>query len=151
MSEGVAGFICLCYLIFAAWLEIRRRRQEGPEEEEAPEPINALRLEGEVEALHRKMQKLRQLDEMIIDLRLCRPAAVQKAFRMEWMSAAGQNHTFDFFADGENLSTAYLLELAIAERAEVNQEIQQRIYDLYRRTCYEDFCAAADPEKYMTV
>lgn len=126
----VAGYIAL-----AVWL---RNKQQSKGDEESAMFDSAL-LAKEVEALSRKMQKLQQLDEMIIDLRLCKPAEVQRAFRMEWMGAAGKNHSFDFMADGSNLSTQHLLELAIAQREELNADIKARIFDLYAKACELDY------------
>lgn len=95
--------------------------------------FDSLRLQREVQELNSKMNELEALDNMIIDLRLCKPAEVMRAFRMEWQGAAGIEHKFDFMADGQNASSEYLMELAIEERAALNQEIAQRIYDLYSR------------------
>lgn len=128
-------------LLVAVWViaAVILRRWQPEEEEEESAMFDSAMLSKEVEALSRKMSKLQQLDEMIIDLRLCKPAEAQRAFRMEWMSAAGKNNAFEFMADGSNLSTQYLLELAIAEREEVNADIQRRIYDLYQRACALDY------------
>ena len=124
-------------------LAVSMSRRKPQEEEEPPERFDAAMLAKEVEALNRKMQKLQQLDEMIIDLRLCKPAEMQKAFRMEWMSTGGKNNSFEFMADGSNMSTHCLLEMAYQEREELNADIQRRIHDL---------CARAQViEKYDTV
>lgn len=101
-----------------------------------PEDIDffdSLRLQREVRELAAKMNELEALDNMIIDLRLCKPAEVMRAFRMEWQGAAGIEHKFDFMADGQSASSEHLMELAIEERAALNQEIAERIYDLYTR------------------
>ena len=149
--DKAGGVILLIYVLSGLIWHYLRSQPEEEEEEEEIDLIDSIRLEREVEMLHQQMQKLKQLDEMIIDIRLCHPAAVQKAFRMEWVSTAGNNHQFDFMADGGNPSTEYLLSLAIAEREEVNANIQERICDLYCRACYEDFLEVALPEKYNTV
>lgn len=101
--------------------------------EEEVDFFDSLRLQREVQELASRMNDLEALDNMIIDLRLCKPAEVLRAFRMEWQGAGGQEHKFDFLADGQNASSEYLMELAIQERDELNTEIAQRIYDLYTR------------------
>ena len=101
--------------------------------EEEVDFFDSLRLQREVQELASRMNDLEALDNMIIDLRLCKPAEVLRAFRMEWQGAGGQEHKFDFLADGQNASGEYLMELAIQERDELNTEIAQRIYDLYTR------------------
>lgn len=146
--QGIMGF---CVLLVWLWLGIWLVVQKTEPEEEEPNFFDSIRVEQEVDLLHKKMQKLREYDEMIIDLRLCRPSAVQRAFRMEWMSAAGINHAIDVMADGENPSTKYMLELAIDERAALNEEIQQRIFDLYTRCCVEDFYSEISEGKSYTV
>lgn len=107
------------------------RKPEDPEEE--IDFFDSLRLQREVQELAAKMSQLEALDNMIIDLRLCKPAEVLRAFRMEWQGAGGTSHAFDFMADGQNASSEYLMELAIEERSELNAEIAERIFDLYTR------------------
>lgn len=119
-------------------IALKRKNQDAGEEQEEY-GFDSADLSKEVEAIAKKMRELEQLDEMIIDLRLCKPAEVQRAFRMEWMGAAGKNHSFDFMADGENASTEYLLELAIAQREELNADIKARIFDLYAKACELDY------------
>lgn len=145
MSTLASAAMLVLYVGLGIWL---LRRNGEPEEDEEQEFFDSIMLQKEVEALHKKMQKLREYDEMIIDLRLCRPSAVQRAFRMEWMSAAGINHDLTIMADGENPSTHYMLEMAIEEREELNREIQARIFDLYQRACMEDFSEFSSAEKY---
>ena len=125
----IPALLISAYIIIA----VSMSRRKPHEEEEPPEMFDAAMLSKEVDALNRKMQKLEQLDEMMIDLRLCKPAEVQRAFRMEWMGTAGKNNSFDFMADGENVSTKCLLEMASQEREELNEDIRHRIYDLYAR------------------
>lgn len=134
------GLICLIIyaVIFAAFMAAKRKAIAEDEEEIEP-GFDSADLAKEVEAIAKKMRELEQLDEMIIDLRLCKPAEVQRAFRMEWMGAAGKSHSFDFMADGENASTEYLLELAIAQREELNADIKARIFDLYAKACELDY------------
>lgn len=148
--DGIQGVIVLIlYVGLGIWL--CRREPEQPDDETEAPFFDSIRLEQEVEQLHKKMKKLREFDEMIIDLRLCRPDAVQRAFRMEWQSAAGIDHTLDMIADGENPSTRYFLQLARAEREALNAEIQTRIFDLYCRACVEDMAAEFSDEKKLTV
>ena len=110
---------------------------------EEPEQIDfydSLRLQREVHELAAKMEQLEALDNMIIDLRLCKPAEVMRAFRMEWQGTDGTNHAFDFMADGQSASSEHLMELAMQERSELNEEIAQRIYDLYMRASRLSAC-----------
>ena len=135
----IPALLVSAYIIIA--VSMSRRKQQ--DDEEPPERFDAAMLAKEVDALNRKMQKLEQLDDMIIDLRMCKPSEYQRAFRMEWMSAAGKNNSFEFMADGSNMSTQCLLEMAYQEREELNEDIRRRIYDLYAR--------AQAIEKYDTV
>lgn len=134
------GLICLIIyaVIFAAFMAAKKKASAEDEEEIEP-GFDSADLAKEVEGIAKKMRELEQLDEMIIDLRLCKPAEVQRAFRMEWMGTAGKNHSFDFMADGSNLSTQHLLELAIAQREELNADIKARIFDLYAKACELDY------------
>ena len=127
--------------IVAVAVFIHKSNQWQADEEQELSLFDSAKLDREVQALHSDMMRLRQLDDMIIDLRLCKPAEAQKAFRMEWMSTAGQNHALEFMADGNNPSTAYLLELAVSEREEVNADVIRRIVDLYQRACIYDYSA----------
>lgn len=123
---------CMAALIAA----VLRQRNE---EQEEPEPlIDSAALIAEIERLHRRAQELAQLDDMIIDIRLCDPEKVQRGFRISWQSTSGAAHEYDVMADGKSVGTARLLEMAAAERAEVNEEIISLIYDLYARACAID-------------
>lgn len=121
----IAWIVFAGYIILAVYLHNKKQKQERYE-------INATQFQREIQALARCMNELEALDNMIIDLRLCDPESAQRAFRMEWQSVSGKNHTFDFFADGQNASTEHLLGMAEAERDELNQEIIQRVFDLYK-------------------
>lgn len=136
-TEGLIILTFYAVIIFIV-IALKRKNQDADEEQEEY-GFDSANLAKEVEAIAKKMRELEQLDEMIIDLRLCKPAEVQRAFRMEWMGAAGKNHSFDFMADGENASTEYLLELAIAQREELNADIKARIFDLYAKACELDY------------
>lgn len=110
-----------------------------PEPETDPDPlIDSAALIAEIERLHRRAQELAQLDDMIIDIRLCDPERVQRAFRVSWQSTSGTDHEYDVIADGQTVGTASLLEMAAAERADLNAEIIQLIFDLYARACAID-------------
>lgn len=129
------GAIAVClYLLFAVWAyrTITRRADDDEEPEELP-TYDTAQMEGEVNALYDEMRKLRELDEMMIDLRLCSPDEMQRGFRIEWQSVGGQNHRFDFLADGASESTEHLMQLAQAERDAVNDAITRRINVLYYR------------------
>jgi len=117
---GIAAFV-------AAEIYIRRKRKK-----ECDWYFNTTQMQREIQALARCANELETLDNMLIDLRLCKPDEVQRAFRMEWQSVSGQNHSFDFFADGQNPSTEHLRDMAEAEREALNQEIIQRVFDLYK-------------------
>lgn len=137
VTEGLIILTFYAVIIFIV-IALKRKNQDADEEQEEY-GFDSADLAKEVEAIAKKMRELEQLDEMIIDLRLCKPAEVQRAFRMEWMGAAGKNHSFDFMADGENASTEYLLELATAQREELNADIKARIFDLYAKACELDY------------
>lgn len=101
------------------------------EEDQESKTVDSIRMQKEVHELNEKMHELEALDNMMIDLRLCKPAEVMRAFRMEWQGTDGIDRKFDFLADGQSASSTHLLELAAAEREQLNAEIMQRIFDLY--------------------
>ena len=122
----VLAWLAVAAYVAAAVIALRRRRDD------APEFFDTADLQKEIELLHEAAKRLDDLDTLIIDLRLCRPSEVVRAFRMEWQSVSGKEHAFDFLADGENASTDYLLAMAEQERDELNAEIAERIFDLYQ-------------------
>lgn len=122
---------CMAALIAA----VLRQRNE---EQEPETLIDSAALIAEIERLHRRAQELAQLDDMIIDIRLCDPEKVQRGFRISWQSTSGAAHEYDVIADGQSVGTARLLEMAAAEREEINAEIISLIYDLYARACAID-------------
>lgn len=128
----MTGLAILCLAIDAAIIFFFYSATHKPKKEEI-DFFDSLRLQREVQELASKMTELEALDNMIIDLRLCKPAEVMRNFRMEWQGAAGTEHRFDFLADGQSASSEHLMELALEEREQLNAEIAERIYDLYMR------------------
>ena len=131
-SEDMLAAVCIAIWIVAAYIIYRIMHKE-PEEDEIS-LYDSKQLQDEVHALNEKMNRLAELDNMIIDLRLCKPAEVMRNFRMEW-EGSGRNHALDFMADGQSASSEHLMQLAIEERAQINEEITERIFDLYARAC----------------
>lgn len=122
----VLAWLAVAAYVAAAVIALRRRRDD------APGLFDTADLQKEILLLHEAAKRLDDLDTLIIDLRLCRPSETVRAFRMEWQSVSGQAHSFDFMADGEDVTTGCLLEMAERERDELNEEIAQRIFDLYQ-------------------
>lgn len=121
----VAILIYRLYSIFAY-------RNEEPENE----PIDCGELQKDVAELHSMMQRLAELDSAILELKLCRPAEQMRSFRVEWQSVSGTDHVVDFMADGESESSESFKLWAVNERIRLNQDIAQRIYDLYTKAAY---------------
>lgn len=132
-GENALAIVCLMIWAVVIYAGYKITHKEEPEEQNF---FDSIELQNEVHTLNERMNRLSELDNMIIELRLCKPSEALRAFRMEWQGTAGVNHGIDFMADGESESSSYLLDLAIAERNELNTEIGQRIADIYRRACY---------------
>lgn len=132
-----AQTVFVVVVIIAAML-IREYRHKHSAEDEEQQLFDSARLQGEIEALHHAASELANLDQMIIDLRLCKPDELHKAFRIEWQGST-KTHAFDFMSTGSNMNTAHLIELAEDQREELNAEIQARIVDLYTRAQELDF------------
>lgn len=129
-ARVILVLICLA-IDFAIGRLIYRVLIPEPEEDQEQTPFDSIRMQKEVHELNEKMHELEALENMMIDLRLCKPTEVIRAFRMEWQGTDGIDRKFDFLADGQNASSTHLFELAAAEREQLNSEIMQRIYDLY--------------------
>lgn len=134
---AIIGMICLII-----WI---RKQKQGTGTDAAF--FDSARLQGEISALHRASQELEQLDELIIDLRLCRPEELHRVFRINWQGATGKDHALDFVSTGTNANTEHMLELAEGRREELNTEIQARIADLYSRAQSMEFFADYDAER----
>lgn len=120
-------------LILMIWLlVIIRYKEQGEAEQETTGGFDGELLRKDIAKLYELSQEMQQVDEMLIDLRVCKPAEAEKYFRVDWMSTAGENRTLDFIADGENLTTEKLTEIAMERRDELNQEIADAICDLYQ-------------------
>lgn len=137
--------VVVVVVIIAAML-IREHRRKQSEADDEQRLFDSARLQGEIESLYHAAQQLQQLDQMIIDLRLCKPDELHKAFRIEWQGST-KSHSFDFFSTGANTNTAHLIELAEDQREEVNAEIQERIIDLYSRAQEFDFMESYSRER----
>lgn len=120
-------------LILMIWLlVIIRYKEKGEAEQETKGGFDGELLRKDIARLYDLSQEMKQVDEMLIDLRVCKPAEAEKYFRVDWMSTAGENRTLDFIADGENLTTEKLTEIAMERRDELNQAIADAICDLYQ-------------------
>lgn len=124
--------ILICILIYRLYL-IFGRIEEEPEQQDL---IDCRDLQPNVEELYKMMQRLAELDSAILDLNLCKPAEQMRNFRVEWQGASGAEHAVDFMADGEGASHESFKAWAVNERIQLNQDIAQRIYDLYAKASY---------------
>lgn len=132
-------------IILMIWLLVIIKAKEKEEvEQETTGGFDAELLRQEIARLYDLSEEMRQVDEMLIDLKVCRPAEAEKYFRVDWMSSAGENHALDFIADGQNLTTEKLTEIAMERRDELNQEIADAICDLYQAAIEMDFDAGSD-------
>lgn len=132
--------------IIAFYLWARSKTPDAGAEDPEQPFFDSARLQNEVNSLHRCMQELEQLDEMIIDLRLCKPEELHRAFRVNWHGSTGKEHTLDFMSTGGNGNTLHMIELAEGRRDELNEEIQERIVDLYTRAQSMEFYSRYDAE-----
>ena len=131
MAEYLMSGVCIAFwvvIIYAGY------KLTHPDEDEDMDFFNSKELQDDIEVLHKRMQRLAELDNMMMDLQLCRPSEVLRAFRMEWQGIA-KNHAVDFMADGQSDTSEILMQLAQTEREQINDEIGQRIATLYAKAC----------------
>lgn len=107
-------------------------RKRHPRQDPEQPFFDSARLQSEIAALYHASQELECLDQMIIDLRLCKPDELHRAFRIQWQGST-KEHSFDFMSTGENSNTLHMIALAEDQREELNIEIQGRIAALYSR------------------
>lgn len=129
--NGAVVFILLVYAAFIAFAVYSKLHGQADAEDAAE--YDTARVHQDVEALSADMRRLKELDDMMLDLRICSPSELQRSFRVEWQSMSGINHKLDICADGENASTERLMALAMTERDELNTRISRRINSLYFR------------------
>lgn len=142
MASAIA--LCLCIAITYALFVTK---QNADDDSEQSSRFDAAVFAEDIAKLNQRVSELKHIDEMIVDLKLCKPSEVHKYFRMEWMSDDGNNRAIDFMADGQNDTTYDILNMAVMRRAELNQEIADMICDLYENAiemaydeCYEQSC-----------
>ena len=138
--QTVIAVLCLICLAVIIRYKQRAAREQQPF-------FDSARLQGEVNELHRCMNELEQLDAMIIDLRLCKPDELHKAFRIQWQGSTGREHALDFMSTGANGNTRHMIALAESQREELNEEIQSRIVDLYTRAQSMEMYSLYDAER----
>lgn len=131
MGANILAGMCIGIWIIVIYIGYKLTHR--PEQE--VQFFNAKELCDEIHALNEMVNRIEELDDMVIDLGLCKPAEVLRSFRMEWQGTAGVNHRFDFLADGQSDSSAHLMELATTERAELNTQVALRIADIYAKAC----------------
>ena len=122
-------------LAVIVWIDHRKRH---PQQEPEQPFFDSARLQREIASLYHASQELESLDQMIIDLRLCKPDELHKAFRIEWQGST-KSHSLDFMSTGMNANTAHMIALAEDRREELNADIQSRIADLYSRAQEMEF------------
>lgn len=129
--NGSLIFIVTVYVAAIVVAVYRRMHPQQITDDSAD--YDTARVQQDVEALSADMRRLKELDDMMLDLRICSPSELQRSFRVEWQSMSGINHKLDICADGENASTERLMALAMTERDELNTRISRRINSLYFR------------------
>ena len=134
-------------LAIIAFYAIARARQRRADAEAEADLFDSARLQREINALHKASEQLAECDRMLIDLRLCKPGELHRAFRMQWQSQTGGAHSIDFLADGDSQTARKLIDWTEARRAEINADIQARIVDLYARAQSLDFYSDYDAER----
>lgn len=133
--------------IIAAYLYFRHKQKQADTDDQSAELFDSARLQREIMELARCAKELEQLDNMLIDLRLCRPDELHRNFRVQWCSSTG-DHALDFMSDGQNANTANLIAIATDQREAVNEQIQQRIIDLYEKAQSLDFYSEYNAERH---
>ncbi len=131
MAEYLLSGLCIAFWVAIIYAGYKLTHQD---EDEDLDFFNSKELADDVEALHERMKRLQELDNMLQDIQLCRPSEALRAFRMEWQGVA-KNHSVEFMADGQSDTSALMMELAEAEREQLNDEIGQRIASLYFKAC----------------
>lgn len=126
-----APLIIIVIILAAVIVALDYHNRHRADEQEQP-LFDSAKLQSEIAALYKASQELETLDSMIIDLRLCKPSELHKAFRIEWQGST-KSHSLDFMSTGDNSNTAHMLALAVDQREELNAEIQGRIAALYSR------------------
>ena len=126
-AQTVIAVLALIAVI--VWIDYRKRH---PKQEPEQVFFDSAKLQSEIAALYHASQELETLDSMIIDLRLCKPEELHRAFRVEWQGST-KMHSFDFMSTGGNSNTQHMIELAEDQREQLNADIQCRIADLYSR------------------
>ena len=134
--------VLILFLIYRLYLKFGKIEEE-PEQHDL---IDCRDLQPNVEELHKMMQRLAELDDIIIELRLCKPAENMRSFRVEWQSISGTSHAVDFMADGESESHESFRMWAVNERIKLNQTIAQRIHDLYAKAAYIDLSPTSESD-----
>lgn len=136
MAAKVLAMLCIGIWILIGYAAYRLLHKEENQEVQF---FDSKELQDEIHALDAMISRIAELDDMIIELRLCDPTRAMRAFRIEWQGTSGKNHGFDFLADGRSASSEHLLELAIAEREQLNTQAAIRIADIYSRACALSF------------
>lgn len=126
----------LALIAVIIWIDYRKRH---PKQEPEQVFFDSAKLQSEIAALYHASQELETLDSMIIDLRLCKPDELHRAFRVEWQGST-KSHSFDFMSTGANSNTAHMIALAEDQREQLNTDIQSRIADLYSRAQEMELC-----------
>lgn len=130
MSARLIGLAILAFYVAVGagiYALLKRKKKDKPQEFH----FDVAQVREMVEELAQIMGELQDLDDMLLDLKLCKPGENHRAFRLDWQTNSGKDKTLDMFADGQNVDTKNLYRLAAQRRAELNADILASIEDLY--------------------
>ena len=121
---AIATAAILGMMMYKAYTE----RQE-PDEEYAPYSYED--VSDQIEEIYATKSKIDELEQMMTDLQTCDPDKLQKSFRCNWQTTAGNNLQHDFWATGKNRNTEYLYRMAMEELQELRCSLLNQIENLY--------------------
>lgn len=102
-----------------------------PEEEETEPDCSYDDLGDQIEEIYATKCRMDELEQMMTDLQTCDPDKLQKSFRCNWQTTAGNNLQHDFWATGKNRNTEYLYRMAMDELQELRCSLLNQIENLY--------------------
>lgn len=126
------GYALLCCA--SAWVT-RQRAVHSPADEDEDDEIlidyDFYQIQQQLIQIQKTVERVKSIEELITDMEIASPDKRAFPVKMEWADhATGQQHTFQFWADGTT-STQLMLETAYQERIQLRTSLSKQIADLY--------------------
>lgn len=144
----LVGYALLCWVSDRI---VRQRTLSSPADEDEDDEIlidyDFYQIQQQLIQIQKTVERVKSIEDLITDMEITSPDKRVFPVTMEWTDhATGQQHTFQFWADGTT-STQLMLETAYQERVQLRTSLSEQIADLYSTVVTETVTESVTDEQ----